>query len=124
VNCKSCHRLDGVGTELGPDLGKIGGKYGAAELLQQILEPSRTVDPKYTLYHVETTAGVLHAGLLVDRDETQIVLRDSQNQVIRIAAGDVAAIAPQRQSIMPELLLRGLTAQQAADLLAYLGTLK
>src|SRR5262249_25286935 len=46
VTCKSCRRLEGVGVELGPDLGKIGAKYPRPEMLQQILEPSRSVDPK------------------------------------------------------------------------------
>jgi putative heme-binding domain-containing protein len=124
VNCKSCHRLDGVGIELGPDLGKIGAKYPRPELLQQLLEPSRTVDPKYTLYHLETTSGLIHTGLLVERNEKEIVLRDAQNQAIRIAVPDVAMLTPQKQSLMPDLLLRSLTAQQAADLLEYLASLK
>jgi putative heme-binding domain-containing protein len=124
VNCKSCHRLDGVGVDLGPDLSKIGGKYPRAELLQHILEPSRSVDPKYTVYHLETSAGLVHSGLLIERNEKEIVLRDSQNQKIQIAASDVELLTPQKQSLMPDLLLRSLTAQQATDLLDYLTTLK
>ena len=36
----------------------------------------------------------------------------------------VSALAPQRNSLMPELLLRDLTAEQAADLLEFLAGLK
>jgi uncharacterized repeat protein (TIGR03806 family) len=124
ANCKSCHRLDGVGVELGPDLSKIGAKYPRDELLGQILEPSRTVDPKYTAYQLATTSGQVRSGLLTERNEKEIVLRDIQNLEIRVAASDVEMLTPQRQSLMPDLLLRGMTAQQAADLLEYLSSLR
>ncbi len=124
VNCKSCHRLDGVGLEIGPDLSKVGAKYPRPELLQQILEPSRSMDPKYTVYRLETKSGLVTSGLLASRDEKQIVLRDARSQEIRTAVSEVEMLAPQKQSLMPDLLLRGLTAQQAADLLEYLASLK
>jgi uncharacterized repeat protein (TIGR03806 family) len=124
VNCKSCHKLGGVGVELGPDLSAIGAKYPRAELLGHILEPSRTVDPKFTVYHVATQSGLVHTGLLVERTETEIVLRDARNELIRVPASDLEALTPQKQSLMPDLLLRSLTAQQAADLLEYLASQK
>jgi mono/diheme cytochrome c family protein len=48
--CKSCHRIAGQGTELGPDLSQIGKKYVPRDLLSQILEPSKQMDPKYVPY--------------------------------------------------------------------------
>jgi putative heme-binding domain-containing protein len=124
VNCKSCHRRNGVGVELGPDLSKVGAKYPRPELLRQILEPSLVVDPKYRAYLLETTSGTVRTGLLVGRTEREVVLRDAQNQEVRVTAADVERLDPQKQSLMPDLLLRGLTAQQAADLLEYLATLR
>jgi putative heme-binding domain-containing protein len=124
VNCKSCHRLAGIGEEVGPDLGKIGTKYPRPELLRQILEPSRSVDPRYTVYRLDTRSGHVHSGLLVERNEREVVLRDAQNKPIRVAVGDIEELTPQKQSLMPDLLLRGLTAQQAADLLEYLASLR
>jgi putative heme-binding domain-containing protein len=93
-------------------------------LLQQILEPSRTIDPKYTLYRVETKSGQLHTGILLARSEKELVLRDAQSKELRVAVSEVESLTPQKSSLMPDLLLRGLTAQQAADLLEYLGSLR
>ena len=124
VNCKSCHRLDGIGQEVGPDLSKIGAKHPRPELLRQIVEPSLTVDPKYTVYHLATTSGLVHTGLLSERTEKAIVLRDAQNKLIQIPVEEVEMLTPQKESLMPTLLLRGLTAQQAADLLDYLLSLR
>ena len=63
-------------------------------------------------------------GLLVKKDAREIILRDAQNKLLTIAADQVEELVPQGKSLMPELLLRDLTAQQVADLLAYLGSLK
>jgi putative heme-binding domain-containing protein len=123
-SCKSCHRAEGKGTELGPDLATIAAKYPKRELLQQILEPSRTVDPKYATQVVATKDGQVHMGLLVSKTTRDIVLRDARNQEIRIGLDDIEQQAVQPASLMPDGLLRELTAQQAADLLEYLTTLK
>src|SRR5262249_1604754 len=64
ATCKSCHRLAGQGIELGPDLSQIGKKYPPRELLAQILDPSKQMDPKYVPYVLETTSGNVVSGLL------------------------------------------------------------
>ena len=56
------------------------------------------------------------------RDATEVVLRDAQNQEVRLRADDVAQLAASRVSLMPDGLVRDLTAQQAADLLEFLAT--
>jgi putative heme-binding domain-containing protein len=122
--CKNCHRIGDVGGRLGPELSKIGAKYPRQALLEQILEPSKIIDPKYVSYLVQTSDGRLLTGLMVGRTDQEIILRDAKDQEIRLAASDVETIAPQRQSLMPDLLLRDLTAQQVADLLAFLAASK
>ena len=124
VQCRNCHRIAGKGNELGPDLGEIGKKNDRAKLLEGILQPSLKVDPKYQAWLVETKSGLVHSGLLVKKDDVEIVLRDVQNKLQRVAAGDVEGMFPQQKSLMPDLLLKEFTAQQVADLLEYLGSVK
>ena len=124
VQCKNCHRAVGTGTEIGPELSAIGKKYNRAQLLETILEPSKAIDPKYVTYLVETSAGKVHSGLLVERTDTQVVLKDAKNEPVRIPAAEVELLAPQATSLMPELLLRDMTAQEVADLLEFLSTLR
>jgi hypothetical protein len=52
------------------------------------------------------------------------VLRDAQNKSHRLAIAEVEEVHPQTKSLMPELLVRDFTAQQLADLLEYLGSLR
>jgi putative heme-binding domain-containing protein len=88
------------------------------------LDPSRTIEPAFAAYQAMTTDGRLVAGLLVRRSKDEVVLRDSQNKEVVLAAGDVERLTVSRASLMPEGLLAGFTPRQAADLLAYLSSLK
>ncbi len=123
VQCKNCHRLENSGTDLGPDLRAIAKKLNRPQLLESILQPSKAVDPKFVSYLVETTQGTVYTGLLVEKTDEHIVLKDAQNKPLRLAAADVELLAPQAQSLMPELLLRDMTGQEVADLLEFLSTL-
>jgi len=124
VQCKTCHRIGGKGTEVGPDLDGIGKKYARAQILENILDPSKQIDPKYVTYLVETKRGQIFTGLLVSKDVGKVVLKDAANKRIEVPADGVEVIAPQQKSLMPELLLRDFTAEQVADLTTYLSSLK
>lgn len=124
IQCRNCHRVGEQGRSVGPDLNEIGKKYDRAQLLDSILNPSKKIDPKFMTYVVETVDGRVHSGLLVKKDAKQVVLKDSQGNEVRVATEDVNLLVTQRQSIMPDLLLRDMTAQQVADLLEFLQSLK
>ncbi len=124
IQCRNCHRVGKQGKQLGPDLTHIGKKLSKAKILENLLDPSRTIDPKFAAWLVETDEGKVFTGLLVSRNEDEIVIRDTQNKRLRFKTENVDGIFPQRKSLMPDRLLRDLTAQQAADLLAWLASLK
>jgi putative heme-binding domain-containing protein len=124
IQCRNCHRIAGDGIELGPDLSQIGKKLDRAKLFESILDPSKNIDPEFLTWVVETKAGKVLSGLVVRKDAAEIVLKDAQNQTHRVPADDIESSTPLQKSLMPELLVRDLTAQQVADLLAYLESLK
>lgn len=124
VSCKTCHRIQKEGKEVGPELTTIGKKLTRAQLLESLLEPSKLIEPKYVTHLVETDDGRILTGLLLSRDENEVVLKDAQDKVSRIPTKQIEQLVPQRQSLMPDLLFRDMTAQQVADLLAYLSSLR
>ena len=63
-------------------------------------------------------------GLLVEKTSEHVVLRDAKDKKVEVATEKIEQLLPQRRSIMPELLVRDLTAAQLADLLAYLHSLR
>jgi putative membrane-bound dehydrogenase-like protein len=120
AQCKNCHQVNGKGGTLGPDLSAIGKKYERATLLETILEPSKAISHEFVPYLVQTTDGLVYAGFVVTNDEREVVLKDINSKMVRIRAKDVDVIEPQTKSLMPELVLRDVTAQDAADLLAFM----
>jgi putative heme-binding domain-containing protein len=124
LQCINCHRVAGTGSTLGPDLTLIGKKYSRAQLLESILEPSKSIDPQYVTYLLETGDGQVYTGLLAERNATQVVLKIVGDKEVRVPANKVVTLVPQKTSLMPEQLLRDLTAEQAADLLEFLASLR
>lgn len=122
INCGRCHKIGERGTVLGPDLTAIGKQRTREDLLESILEPSRRIEPKFAAHVAHTSDGKLITGLLIKRDDKQVILRDAQNKEIVLSAKNVEELYPSRTSLMPDGQLAGLTAQDAADLLEYLAT--
>ncbi|MAV37094.1 MAG: hypothetical protein CMJ59_16745 [Planctomycetaceae bacterium] len=122
--CKNCHRIEKQGEILGPDLNQIGKKYSRAQLLDHILEPSKFMEPKYVPYLLETATGQILSGLLDKKTSAEVWLKDARNAIHKVPTEEVELLVRQRKSLMPELLLRDLTAQQVADLVAFLASLK
>jgi putative heme-binding domain-containing protein len=123
LQCSKCHRV-GEGKEtVGPELTKIGTKYKAAQILESILEPSKLIDPKFAAVILQTKSGDVLSGIVASKSETELVLRDAEKET-KLALTAVERMVPQQKSLMPESLLQHLTAQEAADLVAYLESLK
>ena len=98
-----------------------------AELLESLVDPSKKVDPKYAAYVLVTHGGKVLTGLLVEKTERDVVLNTleaGRTNLVRVPVEDVDELEMQSKSLMPERQLRDLTAQQAADLLEFLTTLK
>ncbi len=124
AQCKSCHKAGPVGENIGPDLTKIGAKYDKSALLDQILEPSKTIDLAYVTHLVETKDGRIVSGLVVRKSTDAVELKDAQGKIHKIATSEIDQFVPQPRSLMPELLLRDMTAQQVADLIEFLASLR
>ena len=124
MTCRNCHRVGEIGKEVGPDLSKIGSQRNRVEILQSILEPSRKIDQKFALHTVETTTGKIHSGVISQENDESITLKDAAGKEISIARDQIEQMITQPRSLMPDLLVKEMTAQELADLLAYLESLK
>jgi putative heme-binding domain-containing protein len=73
---------------------------------------------------VETDDGRVLTGILVGQTDQQVSLRDVQGEIRNIATKSIEQLVPQQASMMPDLLVQDMTAQQLADLLEYLRSLE
>ncbi|WP_162136223.1 PQQ-dependent sugar dehydrogenase [Zavarzinella formosa] len=122
--CAQCHKIGGQGGEIGPDLSQIGKKMQKRQLLESIVDPSKDIDAKFASYTAEIDDGRLVSGLVIKQTAAEVIVRDNQGKDTVIPVKKLVTLTPSKKSLMPEQLLRDMTAEQAADLLAYLESLK
>jgi putative membrane-bound dehydrogenase-like protein len=123
-NCGSCHRVQGQGQWIGPDLSTIGTKYGKDELLRSILNPGAAIGYSYRSVIVATQDGRVITGLPVEDTADRLVLKTSSGERVVLGAGEIEERAVSELSLMPDGLTETMSEQDLVDLLAYLGTLR
>jgi putative heme-binding domain-containing protein len=119
-HCAACHRLEGVGHAIGPDLlATLRGK-SAEQLLIDILDPSREVDPRYLSYQVRTSRGVTFTGVIAADTATSLTLRRGEGAEDTVLRRQIESVESTGLSLMPEGFEQHLSRQDLADLLRYL----
>lgn len=116
--CAVCHKLDGVGHEIGPNLASLQNR-GAEAILVNVLDPNREVNPQYVNYTVRTTAGKSVSGLIAAETATSVTLKRQEGASDTILRADIEEMASSGLSIMPEGVEQQLDKQALADLIAY-----
>ncbi|QDU78807.1 Soluble aldose sugar dehydrogenase YliI precursor [Polystyrenella longa] len=124
IQCRNCHTVGEDKPALGPDLAKIGEKYTREQILESILEPSKKIEDKYKGYIVGNEDGLVFSGMIVNRGPDGIVVRDNELKDHTVPEDEIDFVEEHKKSLMPEQMFRDLTAEQAADLLEYLSSLK
>ncbi len=117
--CAKCHRIDGRGFEVGPDISDVRNRSREA-LLYDILDPNQKLEPKFTAYQVLTDDGLVFQGLMVSETPEAIVLRLAEGKEQTIARQEIEELQANGKSLMPEGVEKEITVQQMADLLEYL----
>lgn len=124
LTCRNCHRIGETGKEIGPDLSRIGGQRSRREILESLLHPSRKIDPKYVLKSIVTIDGRVHNGIVIGETDETVTMKDSSGKVHEVRKSEIEETVTQPGSLMPDLLVKEMTAQELIDLLDYLASLK
>jgi cytochrome c oxidase cbb3-type subunit III len=120
--CASCHRVDGIGSRVGPDLSRIGQLRRSSELERSLLEPGAEVQPSNRFYRVVLRDGTSVTGRLLTHDTFTVQMIDTKEQLRSFVKADVREHGF-AESPMPSY--RGtLSPQEIADVVSYLVSLK
>ena len=122
--CAACHRALEVGIDFGPELTHIGTKFDRARLLEQILEPAKIIEPPWELATIALRNGETATGFIAERTAADVTLKIAGGTKRKVNLAEFESIKTERVSLMPPGLLQGLTAQEAADLIEFLTSLK
>jgi putative heme-binding domain-containing protein len=118
--CSTCHAIGYLGGKVGPDLTRIGSIRTERDLLEAVLYPSASFVRSYEPVLVATTDGRVASGILTRDAPDELVLTTGAEQVARIPRAEVEQVEPGTVSVMPSGLDQQLSAQELADLIAFL----
>lgn len=120
TKCVTCHKLEGRGGEVGPDLSAVGGKFGRPHLIESLLEPSRQIVEGFRSSIVVLSDGRVLTGVVKEASPGSFLLVDGEGRRHILRTADVEQRTDSDVSLMPENLMNGLTAEEFTDLVAFL----
>ena len=121
--CLSCHRVNGAGSRLGPELTDIGSLRRSVELKTSILDPNAEVLPQNRFFRIVTKDGSTITGRLLNQDAFTVQLLDSHEQLRSFSKSNLNEYAFVEKSPMPSYQGK-LSPQELSDLVSYLVSLK
>ncbi|HWL10187.1 MAG TPA: c-type cytochrome [Planctomicrobium sp.] len=123
TSCGKCHRLNGEGGAIGPDLSTAGKKFSMNDLLDAIIEPSKAISDQYASHQVITADGQVLLGRAMEvGDEIHVYTPDADAPPKVVAKKDIEEMQPSPISQMPVGLIETLNPDELKDLIAYLKT--
>jgi putative heme-binding domain-containing protein len=120
--CATCHRVNGAGPRLAPDLSEIGTIRPAAELQQKVTDPNAAVRPGNRFIEAVTRSGAKISGRLLNQDTFTVQLLDANERLVSLSRSDLQEVLFVK-SPMPSYRDR-LTPGELDDLVAFLVSLK
>jgi putative heme-binding domain-containing protein len=119
AQCSTCHRLEGVGQQVGADLSAIRDR-GLDAVLLNILDPNREVMPQFLNYVLVTTSGRVLTGMIAVETANSLTIRQPDGHEETVLRNQVEELRSTGLSYMPEGLEKQIDVPAMADLLAYL----
>lgn len=116
--CSLCHRVDGVGGDLGPDLTHAGASKNRSQLIRAVVDPSAEVAPDWQGWYVRTSDGSTHYGRQIDVGSDGVELYILEGRFVEFEDARDWGVA--ETSLMPDRLESVLTVPDFRDLIAFL----
>ncbi|WP_417849190.1 neutral/alkaline non-lysosomal ceramidase N-terminal domain-containing protein [Thalassoglobus sp.] len=116
--CSTCHKLDNVGFDIGPNLRSLT-DMKPSSLLTSILDPSAAVDGKFVTYVAATDDGRVYTGIMAAETANSITLVEQEKKQRVILRNQLEEIRSTGKSLMPEGLEKTMKPQDFADVIEY-----
>ena len=121
--CATCHRVNGKGPRLAPDLSDIGAIRTAASLQRSLLQPTESLLPIHRPVRVAMKDGRTLKGRRLNEDTYTVQIIDAQERLLSLDKSDIKQLFVETTASMPSYQGR-LTPEELADLLGYLASLR
>jgi cytochrome c oxidase cbb3-type subunit III len=122
-DCTSCHRVNGKGRGVAPDVSDVGATRSPAALQRSLVEPASAMLPINRPVRAVTRDGNTIRGRRLNEDTFTVQLIDEQERLVSLVKAELREYELATTSPMPSVA-KTLTPEETADLLAYLLSLK
>ena len=119
VHCASCHRVENLGQDVGPNLAAVRSWSGEA-LLTAILDPDRQVEPRYLSYNATLNDDETLFGIITAETGNSLSMKGLDGQDRTVLRSNLKSITSTNRSLMPVGFEEGMSKQEMADLIAFL----
>jgi putative heme-binding domain-containing protein len=123
AQCAECHRVNGRGPRVAPDLSDIGSIRTLAALQRALLTPEEALLPIHRPVTVVTNDGRRLSGRRLNEDTYTVQIIDEQENLVSLDKASLRELTVDTKGKMPSYADR-LTADELADVIAYLVSLK
>ena len=121
--CLNCHRIGDTGSRVGPNLSDIGDRRTPDRLQRSIVAPDEEVLAENRFVSVVLKNGSTVRGRLLNHDALSVQLIDAKEQLRSFQTPEMQSYTILTKGLMPSFEGK-LSAQQVADIVAYLSSLK
>lgn len=122
LSCMKCHSVSRAGGQVGPELSAVGGSSPVDYIVNSILNPNLAVKEQYVTRVFELSSGKVLTGIVIERDDVRVNIRDVNGQTITVPTADIDEEAEGR-SLMPQGLTVFLTRAELVDLAKFVSEL-
>ena len=117
-----CHSVSRAGGQVGPELSAVGGSSPVDYIVNSILNPNLAIKEQFVTRVFELSSGKVLTGIVIDRDDVRVNIRDVNGQTLTIPTADIDEEAEGR-SLMPQGLTKFLTRDELLDLARFVSEL-
>ncbi len=118
--CGGCHRIQGRGGSLGPDLTNIGAMRALPQLHDSIVDPDSEISPGYDSVAVTLKNGSTLRGVARNRTNYSLQFQDKDGNLRLLSMDEVSRILLTKGSTMPKDLAQRFDRAAIDNLVAYL----
>ncbi len=122
LSCMRCHAVSKAGGQIGPDLSAVGASSPVEYLIHSILDPDQAIKEAFKTSIIITIEGKILTGIVVDRDDDRVVIKDAAGKERTIPTADIDDEA-EGSSLMPKGLTKFLTHDELVHLVRFLSEL-
>lgn len=123
VSCVRCHKVDGRGGDVGPDLSKIAADKTRTYFLESIVVPDKEIAKGFDTVVLAMADGTVVSGVLREETPTHLRIITAENVYVNVPKDEIEA-RQKGKSAMPADLVQHLSPFELRDLIQYLAERK